>query len=445
MADGRACADCGADAGRSYVSGVLLCDRCLDRRVAVRTGLPELPEPPDAETYVGPDGRAHRMRFRLWRAPTGVVAEAEEDDQPPQEGYCADVLGGHDADVGELVDVLRARLAAEIGGLYLQPAEHRDGWELAGDEVAGRLVFDTDTRPYSVVVDGRTLSWEEFGRALESFEGFRFRLVIGDTSDEPESSGADVVALPTADRGILETLGSLLDPDDEEEFLRGWNEAEREALDVLRGALADHVDDSPPQPELASAARRLRDAVTNGEWPVRHVAAAAGWAGRPPGDDRQCCVQTAAALIAMREESGMGDEVDSTMMVFEHADWLGAVIGLVRAGPGTRVRPADLVGHINACPEVDGVLDPEDRLLTESGFDTVLYAWRAAGAVDDDRRLTALGAWCCRARSPGPGTATSTASRTLAADRSQRAEEPSPASKAADVRQPTTDASVGGR
>jgi hypothetical protein len=33
------------------------------------------------------------------------------------------------------------------------------------------------------VIDGRTLSWEEFGRTLESFEGWRFRLLIDDIDD----------------------------------------------------------------------------------------------------------------------------------------------------------------------------------------------------------------------------------------------------------------------
>jgi hypothetical protein len=390
------CAECGAGSARTFLAGVPLCDRCFDGRVAARTGWPELPAPPKPETFTGPDGRAHRMRFRLWRAPTGVVAEAEEDGAPPEEGYSAQVMAAHDADVDVLLDRLRERLATEVGRLYLQPAEHHDCWLLAGDEVAGRFVFSGGDEPYSVVVDGRTLSWDEFGRAMEPFEGFRFRLVVGDTGDEEEagaSDGADIVSLPTGDRHVLETLGALLDPDDEEEFLREWDEAEAGAVEVLRNALSDQIGVAPPEPELTAAASRLRAGVAEDRWPFRHVAAAAGWAGQPTAEDRRCCVEAAGALIAMREESGLGDDVESTLMVLEHADWLGAVICLVRAGPGSRARPSDLVGHISACPEVDGEVDPEDAFLTESGFDTVLYAWQAAGVVDEDRRLTVVGGW----------------------------------------------------
>lgn len=46
-----------------------------------------------------------------------------------------------------------------------------------------------DDATYAVVVDGRTLSWEEFGRTLESFEGWRFRLVVDGIDDvRPEAA-----------------------------------------------------------------------------------------------------------------------------------------------------------------------------------------------------------------------------------------------------------------
>ncbi len=46
-----------------------------------------------------------------------------------------------------------------------------------------------------MVVDGRTLRWEDLGRALEPFEGWRFRLVIEDRSLDVRPD-ADVLALP---------------------------------------------------------------------------------------------------------------------------------------------------------------------------------------------------------------------------------------------------------
>ena len=172
------CTDCGGGSARTFLSGTLLCDRCTDRRVAQFTGYPELPDPPPDLALTGPDGRSHTMRFRFRRSPGGVVAEVEEVGQPAGEGYAAMAVGDQDADPWRLADAVKAQITTEIQLLYLEQADHRPGWILEGDEVAGRFVWVDHAEPYSVVVDGRTLTWEALGRALEPFEGFRFRLVI---------------------------------------------------------------------------------------------------------------------------------------------------------------------------------------------------------------------------------------------------------------------------
>lgn len=141
-----------------------LCDRCADRRIAARTSWPELPDPPAPLVVVGPDGRSHTMLIRLRRVPSGVVAEAVEAGPGPGEGYHLQVLGAHDVDVPMLVEQLRVQVREEIGTAYLQPSTHRAGWLLRGGQVRGRLVLAGDDVSYAVVVDGRTLSWEEFGR-----------------------------------------------------------------------------------------------------------------------------------------------------------------------------------------------------------------------------------------------------------------------------------------
>ena len=113
--------------------------------------------------------------------------QLKELDVPTGEGYQFAVLGDHDADVVGLVEQVRSLAEDEIGRCYLEPSTHRDGWVLSDDEVAGRLLWNDEGesgKPYDVVVDGRTLSWEELGKALEPFEGWCFRLVIEDRVQE---------------------------------------------------------------------------------------------------------------------------------------------------------------------------------------------------------------------------------------------------------------------
>jgi hypothetical protein len=181
--DAEICHDCGATEPRTSLDGVWLCDRCADRQVAVTTGHPGLPDPPDPLEMLGGDGRRHVLTFRIGRAPTGIEVELEESGVPIGEGYHFAVLGAHDASLEELVTSVREQAGAEISRQYLEPNPHRPGRIIRDDEVAGRFIWSEANEtggPYNVVVDGCTLTWEELGEALEPFEGWRFRLVIED-------------------------------------------------------------------------------------------------------------------------------------------------------------------------------------------------------------------------------------------------------------------------
>lgn len=197
MAD-RACAHCGAPETVVSIGDLALCDPGSNREVARITGLPELPEPPGPVVIKGPDGERHKLRFRVWRAPTGVVVDLHETGlENGEEGFEFSGLGGHDANVDELVAHVRQSAEAEIATQYLERNPRGWGWILRGDEVAGRLVWSEGRGagdPYDVVVDGRAITWEELGSALESYEGWRFRLVIEDHSDDLRPD-AEVIAL----------------------------------------------------------------------------------------------------------------------------------------------------------------------------------------------------------------------------------------------------------
>ncbi len=195
------CEDCGTPDPRTSLSGVLLCDRCTDRRIAAVTGHPELPDPPAPLQITDRNGQRHVLTFRIWRAPTGVEVELEEAGVPIGEGYHFAVLGSHDANIDELVTAVQIQAKADVSRQYLEPNPHRSGWIVRDQEVAGRLIYSENSGiggPYNVVVDGRTLTWEEFGEALEPYEGWRFRMVIEDRCADLRPD-ADVVDFPDLD------------------------------------------------------------------------------------------------------------------------------------------------------------------------------------------------------------------------------------------------------
>ena len=61
-----------------------------------------------------------------------------------------------------------------------------DGAHIADQTVCGRIEWDAsgDGRMPLLVIDGRDVSWDEFGRMLMSFEGWQFRVAIRDRSEE---------------------------------------------------------------------------------------------------------------------------------------------------------------------------------------------------------------------------------------------------------------------
>jgi hypothetical protein len=182
-------------------------------------------------------------------------------------------------------------------------------------------------------------------------------------------------------------------PEEDEEFLAQWEQAEAEAVEVLRQALPAPTLAPLPAGELQQACQHLRARLGRHDPAVETIRRAAGLDPPLPADDAALWLAAAGALIAMREPSGLDPELEAAVMALELADWVGAVVGLVRGGAGANAEPVALVAAINERPEVDGTVDPDDADLVELAFEAVLPTWEAVGAVDADRRLTALGAW----------------------------------------------------
>ncbi len=184
-----------------------------------------------------------------------------------------------------------------------------------------------------------------------------------------------------------------LDDLDDDELLAEFEEMEAEAVSVMQEALTDLMGEPAPLADLREVAANLRAGIDSRAWPHRHLAAAAGWPSAP-SDDKELVLGCAGVLVSPREETGFDLEEESVLHNMEMVDWVGAVIGLVRAGAGASAHPSQLVRYLNECPELEGEdLDGGEAALVETGFELVMPAWQAAGMIDDERRLTGLGRW----------------------------------------------------
>jgi len=164
---------------------ILFCNRCLNARMAEKLGVDGF-EHIDFEPISLADvtGRVHKFHFATHLFEEGVSLEAFEVDRGQRAGYEFGLIGEQMVDpmalLGRLIEKMRRGLAMthlRSGPMGLEIAEHK---------VRGRIGCEPGTEgsePY-VVIDGREISWEYFGRMLTTFEGWQFKLDIYDSSEE---------------------------------------------------------------------------------------------------------------------------------------------------------------------------------------------------------------------------------------------------------------------
>lgn len=194
--------------------------------------------------------------------------------------------------------------------------------------------------------------------------------------------------------GQPQDLDDFINDFDLEAELAAWDQAEAASWEVVEKALGG-VERPLPPAELEAAVMRLRAKADQHSWPYDVLFAAGGLDPDDlPDDDRQLWLELASGVVSPREETPLSSELEAAWYTLQLADWAGAVIGLVRAGVGQSAEPEELLRLIEACPEIEtGETDPEDEVVLEIGFETVVSLWEALGAVDRDRRLTPLGRW----------------------------------------------------
>ena len=280
MTGGRlpVCADCGGPDARTSIGGVSRCDGCCNSHISAQTGWPSLPAPPGVETLRAGDGREVRIRYRLTWTPSGLLcAEAEEADLPPGDGFRFVVYGERDADPQEVLDRLHRIVQREVARAYLEPSGvGEETWAIAGSEVAGRVDWSGDgaVRAPSVVVDGRRLTWEAFGRLVASFEGWGFWMRFDDSSGVP-GGDVDRADARVADSDHTEVVPSPDDRVDAEVVplfgARGVRSAEQPETPSIDVALTDFLADQ--EARLAASTFARYEGIVDGSFMVRKVAA----------------------------------------------------------------------------------------------------------------------------------------------------------------------------
>lgn len=110
----------------------------------------------------------------------------------------------------------------------------------------------------------------------------------------------------------------------------------------------------------------------------------------PPGADGE--LTAAAARVFEAAAPSLTQEEREGLAFLEWADWLGVILGAVRAGPGASVHGEAMVDWINRCPEVTSSVAKRDRPYVAWTLDVAARVWNSLGLVAEGE-LTELGWW----------------------------------------------------
>jgi hypothetical protein len=163
-----------------------LCGNCFNAEVAQFAGLKGF-EDVQFQPIVLTDcnGEPHEFHVRTHLFGNGIALDAFELRGGSPAGYQFQIIGDPQDDLFILLGKLMGRMRRALAVKHLSNGTL--GLQIEDNKIVrGRIEWDAaqDGHVPLLVIDGREITWDEFGHMLMTFEGFQFKLRIVDKSDE---------------------------------------------------------------------------------------------------------------------------------------------------------------------------------------------------------------------------------------------------------------------
>lgn len=163
-----------------------LCSRCFNEEVARLGGLNFEHVQFQPVEMMDAAGEPHRFHFCARLIGEHVVLQPFELKDGAPGGYTFEILGHPEGDLFALMAQLIERMRRALARCHLEHDEGSARLQIAEFLVRGRIDWDENEDGHLplLVIDGRNVTWEQFGQMLMSYEGWQFKLEIKDPSDE---------------------------------------------------------------------------------------------------------------------------------------------------------------------------------------------------------------------------------------------------------------------
>jgi len=160
-----------------------LCSKCYNESMAEYLGLDYEHVSFDPLTLQDLDGVPHTFQFHPHIFSDQLSLEALETG--PAEGYEFSVIAEAEQDLFVTFQTLFERIRRELGRRHIEP--EGSGYRITQEDVVrGQITDDPDSVEQMplLIIDGKSITWEELGRMVAPNAGFRFKLEIFDHSEE---------------------------------------------------------------------------------------------------------------------------------------------------------------------------------------------------------------------------------------------------------------------
>ena len=164
-----------------------ICMECNNNLTAEYMGIELSSFQPESYEFSGIRGKKHIFNIQRRVSPLGIGYEANEVTKGRSPGFTVAVMDSVGCDQQVLLEKLKAKIKKTISKRYLKKSTSPYGGKtisIKDSEVAGRFEYNEDADAPKLVIDGKLISWEEFGRMLNSYEGFQFHLKIIDITED---------------------------------------------------------------------------------------------------------------------------------------------------------------------------------------------------------------------------------------------------------------------
>jgi hypothetical protein len=132
----------------------------------------------------------HKFHFTVRHLGDRVGIESFEIKDGHPGGYEFSIIGDIDNEIFKLFGKLFERMRRALSRKHLQRSDTTNSWRISKGNVVrakidSNLESDDDYGHQTlIVIDGKGIKWDEFGRMLMTYEGFNFKLEIFDKRDE---------------------------------------------------------------------------------------------------------------------------------------------------------------------------------------------------------------------------------------------------------------------